>query len=182
MKQLLACSALSLCVWLSACATPTSAGPTIRPWSSLEETAILAVIDQALLAIGNRDADAMKPLLAGEFTAFYQRRTDAAGDGPVQRAPAASLVTAGDPFIERYWEPVVLVRGSIAMVWVPYELRDNGQVVHCGIDGFDMVKLSGQWRIASLLSTMEPDACDEIRPPTVAAMRPRDGWRETPLQ
>jgi hypothetical protein len=29
---------------------------------------------------------------------------------------------------------------------------------------------------------MEPGACDELRPPSVAAMRPQDGWRETPNQ
>lgn len=146
-----------------------------------EEAAILAVVDKVLLAIGNHDYAAQAQLMVPEGTTFLQRTT-AEGPRPVQRRTNAQLMTPGtnnDPFIERYWSPTVRVRGDIAMVWAPYELRDNGQVVHCGIDSFDMVKLDGQWKVGNLMSTMEPGACAELQPPSVSAMRPRDGWRET---
>ena len=54
-----------------------------------------------------------------------------------------------DPFIEMYWSPTVLVRGPFAQVWAPYVLRDNGAVVHCGIDAFQLVKDAGAWKIHS---------------------------------
>ena len=43
-------------------------------------------------------------------------------------------------------------------------------------------KIDGAWKVGNLLSSFEPNACDELKPPSVGAMRPRDGWRETPLQ
>lgn len=180
MKPLVASALLAL----AACATRTApSAETPSAWKSPEEPAILAAVDKVLLALGNQDAEALKAIMIPEGTAYFQRRTDAA-ENAVQRRTHAQLLNiqpGADPFIERYWDPVVLVRGSIAMVWAPYELRDNGQVVHCGIDGFDMVKIDGAWRAGNVVSTMEPDACDEIRPPTVGAMRPRNGWKETPL-
>jgi hypothetical protein len=72
----------------------------------------------------------------------------------------------------------VEARGDLAHVWAPYELRDNGKVVHCGIDAFDLVKIGGAWRVGNLMFTMEPDGCGEIKPPSLSAMRPRDGWKE----
>jgi hypothetical protein len=44
------------------------------------------------------------------------------------------------------------------------------------------VKLDGKWRVGRVMFTMEPKACGEIKPPSVSAMRPRDGWKETPNQ
>ena len=78
-----------------------------------------------------------------------------------------------------YWAPDILVRGSFAQVWTPYVLRDNGAVVHCGVNAFQMVKLEGGWKIHSALSSMEPQACDELGAATATGLRPRDGWRET---
>src|SRR6185295_2587030 len=159
--------------------------PALPPsFASAEEDAILQVLDSFLLAVGNHDAKRMKDLIVPEGTTFMQRRTKTETRPVARRANSEFLKPSpgADPFIERYWTPVVQVRGDIAMVWAPYELRDNGQVVHCGIDAFDMVKLDGKWRVGNLLSTMEPDACAELAPSTVGAMRPRDGWKETPNQ
>jgi hypothetical protein len=183
MKRLVLASAALL---TTACATPATApAPAAQPWSSPEEAAILEVVDKVLLAIGNHDKEAQRALMVPEGTTFLQRRTDAQGDGPVMRRSNEQLISGSnstDPFIERYWDPIVLVRGGLAMVWMPYELRDNGQVVHCGINAFDMVKIDGAWKVGNMLSSFEPDACDEIKPPSVGAMRPRNGWKETPLQ
>jgi hypothetical protein len=89
---------------------------------------------------------------------------------------------AADPFIERYWDPVVQVRGPLAQVWAPYALHDNGELVHCGINAFQLVKQAGAWKIGSSMSTMEPGSCEDLSPPPRSAMRPLAGWRETPLQ
>jgi hypothetical protein len=159
----------------------TAPAPT---FGAPEEEAILKAVDEFLLAVGNHDTEALKQVMVAEGTTFLQRRTKAE-TRPVARRPNAEFLKPdpnADPFIERYWNPTVQVRGDIAMVWTPYELRDNGQVVHCGIDAFDMVKLDGRWRVGNASFTMEPDACDELRPSSVSAMRPRDGWKETPNQ
>jgi hypothetical protein len=180
----------ALALSLAACAsapptTPSTLVKTPAPapsFSATEEDAILASVDAFLLAVGNRDAAALAALTVPDGTTFFQRST-ASGPGAVgHRANAQMFAPAADadPFIERYWSPTVMVRGGIAQVWAPYELRDNGKVVHCGIDAFDMVKLDGKWIVGNAMTSMEPDACDEIKPPSLSAMRPRDGWKETP--
>lgn len=192
-------AAIAVSLLLAGCASATANSPpqtgaapkkldqtpiAAPKFGDAEEEAILRVVDAFLLAIGNHDYDALKDLQVAEGTTFFQRSTKAE-KRPVARRPNSDFMKPQanvDPFIERYWNPVVLMRGDLAMVWAPYELRDNGQVVHCGIDGFDMVKLDGKWRVGNLISTMEPEACDELRPGSVSAMRPRDGWKETPNQ
>lgn len=178
MKRLL----LSAFVLLGACASAPGATSGV---SHPEEAAILATVDAALLAAGNRDGAAAAKVFTPDGWTFLQRRTAAVPEGAVAKRSVQSFLApaaGADPFIERYWEPVVQVRGGIAQVWAPYELRDNGAVVHCGIDAFQLVKMDGAWKVASLMFTMEPEACEEIGLPEVSKMRPRDGWREAPLQ
>jgi hypothetical protein len=80
----------------------------------------------------------------------------------------------GNPSVrrERYWEPTVHVRGSIAVVWTPYEFWLDGKMSHCGIDVFNMVKQDGAWHIANMMWTVEPKACSELRPSDPARIRP----------
>ncbi len=156
-----------------------AAAPDFSSGPQREE--ILRVADRFLLAIGNHDEATMNDLLIEEGVAFFQRR-DANGDGPVRPFTNATMLepaSDADPFIERYWSPTVLVRGGIAVVWAPYELRDDGERQHCGIDLLNMVYLDNAWRVATVFSTMEPSACDELVPETAVGMRPRDGWWET---
>ena len=40
------------------------------------------------------------------------------------------------------------------------------------------LKIDSQWRVGNLMFTMEPDACGEIKPPSLFAMRPRQGWKK----
>jgi hypothetical protein len=180
MKRLFATAALA--ATLAACATngapPVAA--TTEP-ASAYESEILATVDRFLLALGNHDDEALDEVLITEGVSWIQ--TIKPGDvGLVKPYPNASMLEPdpdADPFIERYWDPIVRVRGTLAQVWAPYELRDNGEQVHCGIDAFDLVLLDGAWRVASILSTMEPDSCAALMPASPAAMRPRDGWKET---
>ncbi|HVY90439.1 MAG TPA: hypothetical protein VG942_16350 [Hyphomonadaceae bacterium] len=189
-------AAASLCMSLlalSACASdgpPVTSGATLvksppiaaPTFGSGEEDAILRAVDRFLLAVGNHDTEALKDAQVAEGTTFAQQRTKSEAK-PVQRRSNADFAKPNpnaDYFIERYWNPTVQVRGDIAQVWAPYELRNNGQVVHCGVDAFDLVKLDGKWRVGNVMFTMEPDACGEIQPPAVSDMRPRDGWKEAP--
>jgi hypothetical protein len=169
-------------VVLPACTTMDGAATTApAAASSPHETAILATVDRFLLALGNHDDGALEEVTITEGVSWIQT-VEPGNEKPVKPYTNASMFEPdpeADPFIERYWNPDVRVRGGLAQVWAPYELRDNGQVVHCGIDAFDLVFLDGAWRIASVLSTMEPKGCEGTYPASPADMRPRDGWKET---
>jgi hypothetical protein len=159
--------------------TPIAA-PT---FGGAEEEAILNVVDTFLLALGNGDRELQKSVELPDGMLAISRFTKGS-PGQVRRMPASQNQNspARDPFVEMYWSPTVQVRGPFAQVWAPYELRDNGAVVHCGIDAFQLVKQADGWKIHSGLSTMEPDACTELGAQSSAPRRPRDGWKETPNQ
>lgn len=177
----------------AACATPTVASApslpvtaeTATPHAYTEkEEEILQVVDRMLLAVGNHDAEALQELLINEGVSWFQHITpdQSAAVEPFRNEDLMSPETDADPFIERYWNPIVQIRGGLAQVWAPYELRDNGKQIHCGIDAFDLVYLDDAWRVASIMSTMEPKSCEGMMPESPAEMRPRDGWKETPNQ
>lgn len=181
MKRLLAAAAL---LSTAACSTAlpgaSATAPGFAP-SPAEEAALLQVIDTFLIAVGNGDRALQASVqLADGGLAIYRSRNGA--PGPVRRLPASDFqkpTPNHDPFVEMYWAPDILVRGSFAQVWTPYVLRDNGTVLHCGINAFQMVKLEGGWKIHSVLSSMEPGTCDELDAATATGLRPRDGWAET---
>ncbi len=181
----------TLMTTVSACTTVATATPppmtaqatTPHAYTAQEEE-ILQVVDRMLLAVGNHDSAALQELLINEGVSWFQHVTpdEAATVEPFKNEDLMSPETDADPFIERYWNPVVQIRSGLAHVWANYELRDDGKQVHCGIDAFDLVYLDGDWRVASIMSTMEPKGCDAMMPASPAAMRPRDGWKETPNQ
>lgn len=182
MKRLLAASLLLT----AACSNMPAEAPMPAPApafaaSPAEEAAILQVIDTFLLAVGNGDRELQKSIeLPDGGLAIYRTRDGA--PGPVRRMPASDFqkpTPDHDPFVEMYWAPDILVRGAFAQVWTPYVLSDNGAMVHCGINAFQLVKLEGAWKIHSALSSMEPQACEELGAKNATGLRPRGGWRET---
>ena len=147
-----------------------------------EETAILGVIDRFMHAVTSGDNAAMTRIrLEGTTTTI--ERPDPAGGTTVSRRPfpappaasaassAAAPASAGS-MRERYWDPVVHVRGRLALVWTPYEFWRDGKTSHCGVDVFEMVKQDGVWKIGNVMFTVEPDACPAMRPKDPARVRP----------
>ena len=169
----------------SACATPPVTDAQAAPAAfGPEEQAVLKVVDTFLLAVGNGDRELQKSVeLPDGGLAVYRAKDGVAG--PVRRMPASDFqkpTPDHDPFVEMYWDPQIDLRGSFAQVWSRYVLTDNGAIVHCGINAFQLVKLEGAWKIHSALSSMEAGSCDELGAKAATGLRPRDGWRETPNQ
>jgi hypothetical protein len=149
--------------------------------ASAEERAILGVIDQFMHAVTSGDAAAMARIRR-EGTTTTIERPDPAGGTMVQLRPfptgaAAPTSAAPSPapasaVRERYWDPVVHVRGSLAVVWTPYEFWRDGKTSHCGVDVFELAKQAGVWKIGNVMFTVEPDACPAMRPKDPARVRP----------
>jgi len=60
-------------------------------------------------------------------------------------------------FLERMWEPTVLIDGDLAVVWTRYDFHLDGEFSHCGTDGVLLLRTDDGWRIASLAWTTEQD-------------------------
>ena len=72
---------------------------------------------------------------------------------------ATQLATMTDTYVERMWEPTVLVHGPLAVVWAPYDFHRNGQFTHCGVDAFTLMRSPTGWKIATVSYTTEPTGC-----------------------
>lgn len=148
--------------------------------SSAEERAILDVIDQFMHAVTSGDNAAMARIRLEGTTTTMERPDPAGGTTIVRRpfpappaAPAAgSAPASASSMRERYWDPIVHVRGRLALVWTPYEFWRDGKTTHCGVDVFELVKQDGVWKIGNVMYTVEPDACPAMRPKDVTRVRP----------
>lgn len=163
---------------LAACASaPQRAPGSPAGHQAGQEGAVLAAFDRYVAAISNRDLKAMAAMQTPEGMTYVSRPKEGGGSEIVARPTAAFLDPSravGPALRERYWSPTVLVRGSIAVVWAPYEFWLGGETSHCGVDVFDLVNIAGEWRIANAMWTVEPDACDELRPEDPRVIRPAD--------
>ena len=146
--------------------------PSPPPTSATtEEAAILAVVDRFMEAVSTNDIALMGELrFEGGFNVV--ERPAAGRPQLVRRVFDAASFKPGN-YRERYWDPIVHVRGGIAVVWTPYEFWTDGKTSHCGIDVFDMAKQDGVWKISGMMWTVEPDACPSLRPTDAARVRPK---------
>ena len=137
-----------------------------------DQAAVLAVVDTFINAISTNDFATMAKLrVEGSFNT-----TESVGAGGATRLTRRVFNPEGSRpgnYRERYWDPIVHVRGGLAVVWTPYEFWRDGTTSHCGIDVFTMSKEQGAWRIADMMWTIEPEACPALRPSDPSRIRPK---------
>jgi len=166
---------LLLALGLLGCAS-TGRGVVGSEPAAGEEAAILSAIDRFFIAMADGDEAALAAAQTPDGMTYSQRLDDGAW---ALRARANTEVvealTAGEQRLnETYWAPTVLIRGPMAVVWAPYEFRIDGETSHCGVDIFNMLKIDGEWVIGNAMWTVEPEACDELRPRRGARVRPAE--------
>jgi hypothetical protein len=125
-----------------------------------DRTRALAVADAALAAISEENFIALTDLMLEEATIYAAGERN--GKQAVRRRGYAEERAQSAPgdILERGWDPLVRVSGSVAMVWYPYDLWLDRQWVHCGVDIFNLVRTEAGWRIASIVySADQPPVC-----------------------
>lgn len=134
---------------LAACAVPSHAA---SPAASPEDQAVLAPVRALFAGMAHRDAAAIRaPLLPGGSLTLMR-------DGqPVQMSfdDFAARVARPAPqrIEERIHHPLVRIDHDLAVVWAPFDFLSDGKVDHCGTDLFTLVRVKGEWRIASIADT-----------------------------
>jgi len=125
-----------------------------------DKTEVLALADLALQRITEEDFVGLTDLMIDSAVAYATSVRD--GDYRVRPRPYAeqreSVVDAD--FVERGFDPTVLVSGTVAVVWYPYDFYSDGEWSHCGVDIFNMVRTNDGWRIANMAwSSDQPPVC-----------------------
>jgi len=120
--------------------------------STDDEKAVLAPITAMFDAMSKHDvATFKKPLLPGGAMVLMR-------DGkPTQMTFDAFADLIGKPgkaeIAERIHDPLVRIDNDLAVVWAPFEFLVDGKVDHCGTDLFNLVRVNGQWLVASIADT-----------------------------
>jgi Putative lumazine-binding len=123
---------------------------------SAEQQAVLAPITQMFDGMSKRDAALIKkPVLSGGVMVLMR-------DGkPTQMTFEDFATRVGKPgttkIEERIHDPLVRIDNDLAVVWAPFEFLVDGKVDHCGTDLFNLVRVDGQWIIASVADTGRKD-------------------------
>ncbi len=139
-----------------------------------EEAAVLAAIDGFFVSMAARDTENFAAFQTPDGMTYTQRIDE--GHWVLLRRSNQQLIKAHEEgnaaVAETFWEPTVMIRGPLAVVWAPYEFRRDGEVSHCGIDVFNMLKIDGRWVVGNAMWTVEPNACGELSPPPGTLIRP----------
>lgn len=56
----------------------------------------------------------------------------------------------------------VQVNGPLANVTTPYSFLVNGNLSHCGVNSFTMVKEAEEWKIIYIIDTRKKQGCDSL--------------------
>jgi hypothetical protein len=125
---------------------------------------VVSTLQTLFDALGARDAELLRtvvdPDILMRFTETSTEGETTFGsstlDGLAQR-----ITTSPEPLIERMWQPVVRVSGSMATIWTPYDFYVGGTFSHCGVDAATLMNTEDGWKIVTLSWTrMQPPACD----------------------
>ena len=127
---------------------------------STELQAVLASVQQMFDGMSKRDAAAIKKSTLSGGTMVLMR------DGkPTQMTFEDFATRVGKPgntqIQERIHDPLVRIDRDLAVVWAPFEFLVDGKVDHCGTDLFNLVRVDGNWIIASVADTGRKDCARE---------------------
>jgi hypothetical protein len=60
---------------------------------------------------------------------------------------------------ERITFDVVKVDGDLAIAWTPYNFYFQQQLLHCGVNSFQLVRLPEGWKIQYIIDTRRKNGC-----------------------
>jgi hypothetical protein len=123
-----------------------------------DKKAVVAAVQKLFDAMAAKDGAAAASVLLPEGRFFVPRE----GEEPrtfTGKEFADRVPLQKGTVLERFWDPEVRVRGSIATIWTPYDFWFDGKFSHCGIDAFDLIKTADGWKISGGTYTVERNGC-----------------------
>lgn len=70
-------------------------------------------------------------------------------------------IPATTKFEEKLHSFDVTINGSLATVITPFSFYFNGNLSHCGVNSFSLVKMPEGWKIAHIIDTRIKEGCSE---------------------
>ena len=125
-----------------------------------EEKAIITVVEQFFHALADKDSSAARAVMESEGR-FYSVREDGTYRTQTHKEFFERISSEETDFLERMWNPEILIHGRIAVLWTPYDFHRNGEFSHCGVDAFSLIKTQQGWKIAGTVYSIQRTDCPE---------------------
>lgn len=125
---------------------------------TVEQKAVLTVVDRFFAAMTARDTAAMAKVIARDGM-LHATRAGKPAFAISHRDYLRDLTKGTERLVERYWDAVVRVDGSVATVTAPYDFHVDGTLSHCGVDVFTLVKEPDGWLITGGVFSMQQEDC-----------------------
>lgn len=142
---------------------------TLAPALSAQQTddqkAALAVIERMFAALKADDTAAMRATMHPAGRVIQTGTRDGAPFARVNTLNdfLGSIGSAkGRGLEERIYTPEVRIDDNLATAWVYYDFRVGGQITHCGVDAYHIVRTAEGWRILEIVDTQRREACPDI--------------------
>lgn len=136
---------------LASCAAPGPGSAEYAP-SEADRAAITDVVQRAFDAIETNDQAAWAEVLTSK--GMFSSVRGEAGERRIGFQTYAESAANTDPppnaYLERWWDPIIMVDGDIATVWTPYDFLIDGKFSHSGIDVIVLLRSDAGWKIASI--------------------------------
>lgn len=142
------------------------------------------LINMTIFAQAEKSSDSPKQLVLDFFEAFHAQDTvklknfamegtilqsvsmDAEGntklsaDNYSKFIKSIASIPAEATFQEKLHEFRIEENGLLATVTTPYSFYYNGNLSHCGVNSFELVKFNDVWKITYLIDTRTKENCD----------------------
>ena len=127
---------------------------------SEDEKAVSAVVTQFFYALASKDSTAARAVMMPQGR-FYSVREDGSYRTQTHAEFFQSIAQETSDFLERMWDPTILVDDRVAVLWTPYDFHRDGQFSHCGVDAFSLIKTPEGWKIAGTIYNIKREGCQE---------------------
>lgn len=162
---------LPVAVGLLACTAPADQAPPAEAADPLaayapgaaERADVVATLQVLFDALEAGDPELLRSVLDPSVVMHYSETAEGMttlGSSTVDQL--AERVAASEvALIERMWDPTVLVDGSLATIWTPYDFYAGDTFSHCGVDTANLMRTEDGWKIVALAWTrQQPPACE----------------------
>ena len=127
------------------------------------EDSVKATVNQLFEGMKNSDANAIREAFADSailqtIGRNQQGQTIIRTDAVSGFAEQISKLQKGAAD-ERITFETVKIDGPLAIVWTPYTFYYNGNLSHCGVNSFQLVRINGKWKIQYLIDTRRRQGC-----------------------
>ncbi|SFD29139.1 nuclear transport factor 2 family protein [Spirosoma endophyticum] len=139
--------------------------PAFAQTSSNDEAAVKATVNKLFEGMQKADSTILRPLFTP--TARLQTVVNKQGEVAVNDDGIGKFISSigkakAGTLDERLASMEVKIDGELATAWTPYVFYRQDQKSHCGVNAFTLVKMSGSWKIQTIIDTRRKDNCPDL--------------------